>query len=84
MRINIVVPSTVLGGGLRVIFTYANYFVDKGHDVIVYIPKLFSWCDIDNEKINYKTSLANTFKRRTKIAWFDNKFDVKLVLKINR
>ena len=83
MRINIVVPSTVLGGGLRVIFTYANYFVDKGHDVIVYIPKLFSWCDIDNEKINYKTSLANTFKRRTKIAWFDNKFDVKLVLKIN-
>lgn len=23
-----------------------------GHDVIVYIPKLFSWCDIDNEKIN--------------------------------
>lgn len=83
LKINIVVPSTVLGGGLRIIFTYANYLTSRGHDVIVYVPKLFAWLDINNGKINYRTSIANTFKRRKKIDWFDNKFKVELALKIS-
>ena len=38
-------PSTVLGGGLRVIFTYANYFVDKGHDVIAVSYTHLHWSE---------------------------------------
>lgn len=81
-KINVIIPSSVLGGGLRIIFTYCNYFVSKGYDVCVYIPCLFAWPDIENGRPIVKTSIANTFKRGTKISWFDNKFIVKLAWKI--
>lgn len=82
-KINVIIPSTVLGGGLRIIFTYCNYFVSRGYDVCVYIPCLFAWEDISGGAVNVKTSIANTFKRRTRIPWFDHKFKVKLALKIS-
>ena len=36
IKVNIVVPSLVQGG----IFSYANYLVEQGHDVVVYVPIL--------------------------------------------
>lgn len=83
MKVNFVIPSTVLGGGIRIVFTYANYLVSQGHDVVVYVPCLYAWPDIENGKINVKTSLANTFKRGTKVNWFDNHFQIKLAFKIS-
>jgi hypothetical protein len=83
VKVNFIIPSTVLGGGLRVAFTYANYLSDHGHDVVMYIPCLFAWDDINNGKINLKTSIANTFKRRLKINWFDCHFKIQFALKIN-
>lgn len=76
MKINIVIPSTVLGGGVRVIFLYSNYLVSQGHDVVVYVPMLA----YTNKRgiPNIKTSIANTFKRGTEVKWFDCKFKVKL------
>lgn len=82
MKINIIIPSTVLGGGIRVIFTYANLLQEAGHDVVIYVPKLFKWKDIKNGRINLKTSLANTFKRRTKVDWFECNFLIKSVIAI--
>jgi glycosyltransferase involved in cell wall biosynthesis len=80
MKINIVVPSTstVMGGGIRVIFQHANYLANKGHDVVVYVPMLFF---IGNRFI-LKTSLANTLKRRTMVNWMQCHFTVRLAWKI--
>lgn len=83
MKINFVIPSTVLGGGVRMVFIYANYLVEQGHDVIVYVPKIFAWKDIRNNKINIKTSIANTFKRGKKVDWFDCKFPIRLAVSIS-
>ena len=82
MKINVVIPSSVLGGGIRVVFLYSNYLTSQGHDVCVYIPCLFAWEDLNGGKINIKTSLANTFKRGTRLKWFDNKFKIKLAWRI--
>lgn len=77
MKVNIIVPSTVLGGGIRVIFLYSNYLVSRGHDVVIYVPMLA----YTNKRGSYniKTSIANTFKRGTKVKWFNCKFKIKLV-----
>lgn len=75
MKINIVVPSTVLGGGIKVIFQYANFWAERGHDVVVYVPML---AFAINRRFNLKTSIANTFKRGTKVKWMDCKFKVRL------
>ena len=78
--VNIVVPSLVQGGGLRIIFSYANYLVEQGHDVVVYVPILYVWPKVRNSKINWKTSAGN-FLRGNKVKWFDNKFKIKPVFK---
>ena len=77
MKINIIIPSTVLGGGLRVAFTYANLLVKQGHDVIAYIPAIYKWRDVP--KWSIKTSIANSFIRRNKVDWFDVKFPIKVI-----
>jgi len=82
VKLNIVIPSSVLGGGIKMIFTYANELTERGHDVVVYIPKLFVWTNLDGGKLNIKTSLANSFKRGRKVPWYDVKFKIKLPLKI--
>lgn len=80
MKINIIAPSTsvAMGGGIRVIFRHANYLAENGHDVVVYVPMIFTIGD----KFILKTSLANTFKRGTKIRWMDCLFKVKLAFQI--
>lgn len=82
IKVNIVVPSLVQGGGPRVIFSYANYLVEQGHDVVVYVPILYVWPKMRNGKINWKTSVGN-FLRGNKLKWFDNKFKIKLIFKIS-
>lgn len=72
MKINIIVPFKRLAGGIKVIFTYANDLVDKGHDVVVYMPmvsyrrvkgqNLFQW---------FKASVSNTIKPE---RWIEYKF----------
>lgn len=83
MKINFVIPSTVLGGGVRVLFTYANYLSSKGHDVMVYVPRLFAWEDIQKGKINWKTSIANCLKRGKKVGWFQCDFPITLATRIS-
>jgi len=75
MKINFIIPSTVLGGGIRVIFLYCNYLASKGHDVICYAPMIFDWPDI---KLSIKTSIGNTLKRGIKVSWMKCNFKIKL------
>lgn len=83
MRINFVIPSTVLGGGVRMVFSYANYLASQGHDIVVYVPKIFAWEDIQGGKVNVKTSIANTFKRGTRVNWYDCHFPIILANRIS-
>ena len=83
MKINIFVPFTSLTGGIRVIFLYANYFTSKGHDVICYVPmKAYKFSNQPILKV-LKKSLGNTFKRGTKVKWFNCNFKIKLVPLMN-
>lgn len=76
MKINFVIPSIVLGGGVRMVFQYANYLTEQGHDVLIYVPKIF-WPNQEGlPKI--RTSVANTFKRGTKVSWYNCNFPIKL------
>ena len=80
MKINIIIPTILMGGGLRVAFQYANDWVERGHDVLVYVPMLYEEVD---RKIKVRTSIANTFLRGTKIEWYDCKFPVKKAVNVS-
>lgn len=78
MKINFILPFTALTGGIRVIFLYANYLIEQGHDVVCYVPmKAYKFNNNIFQVI--KASIGNTFKRGTSVEWFDCKFKVKLV-----
>lgn len=81
MKINFVIPSTVLGGGVRVVFQYANFLTYRGHDVVIYVPKIF-WPNHEGIP-NLKTSIANTIKRRKKVPWFSCDFKIELATLIS-
>lgn len=83
MKINFVIPSIVLGGGVRVVFIYANELVKRGHDVVVYLPMIFSWKDINNGAVNWHTSFGNTIKRKSYVSWIECNFPIKRVPLIN-
>lgn len=63
------------------VFQYANYLEEQGHDVVVYVPKIF-WPNHEGLP-NIRTSLANTFKRGTKVAWYECYFPIKLATLIS-
>lgn len=77
MKINVVIPTIGLCGGIRVIFLYANYLVSQGHDIEFYIPmKAYK---ISSKKFStLRASLANTLKRG-KVNWFNCKFKINVV-----
>ena len=38
MKVNIILPSDGLSGGVRIIYKYAEMLQQGGHDVQIYIP----------------------------------------------
>jgi len=40
MRISVLVPHLKISGGIRIIAGYARRLADRGHDVILYLPKV--------------------------------------------
>lgn len=38
MKINFIIPSPELSGGIRMVFLYANALTERGHDVVCYYP----------------------------------------------
>lgn len=86
MKINFILPFTLLTGGIKVIFEYANRLHDRGHDIVCYVPMLaykFNNHGFKGVLRRVKSSLGNTFKRRNKVDWFDLKVPIKLVPLIN-
>lgn len=82
VKINIILPFTFLTGGIRVIFLYANYLTQKGHDVVCYVPMKAYKFNKGNIKM-IKSSIGNTFIRGHKVKWFECRFKIKLIPIIN-
>lgn len=72
MKINFIAPSTstVMGGGIRVIFRHANYLAELGHDVMVYVPMIYCI----GKKFILKTTIANSITRRARLDWMEHSF----------
>lgn len=80
MKVNFIIPFTRLSGGIRVIFLYANYLTSQGDDVICYVPMISYPGKGQSFLYRLKASLGNSLRRQ---RWFENRFTIKLVPKIN-
>ncbi len=82
MKINVILPFTSLTGGIKVVFMYCNFLVEKGYDVICYVPKIPYRFNLS--LLNYtKSFIKNCILYDQKSRWFDRKFEIKSVIKIN-
>lgn len=82
MKVNIILPFTSLTGGIKVVFMYCNFLTDKGYDVVCYVPKIpykFNLNFLDYIKCFIKNSIL--YKKKS--DWFEKKFIIKSVPKIN-
>lgn len=80
MKINFIIPFKRLSGGIRVVYIYANYLVSQGHDVCCYLPAISYKGKNQSVSLRVRASISNTLKKE---KWFDCKFPVKVVPKIN-
>lgn len=79
MKINFIIPFKRMSGGIRVIYIYANYLVEQGHDVCCYLPAISYKGKGQSVAFRIKASISNAIKKET---WFDCHFPVKVVAKI--
>ncbi|MCS4487689.1 glycosyltransferase family 4 protein [Streptococcus sciuri] len=80
MKINFILPFKRMTGGIRVVYIYANYLVEQGHDVTCYVPMISYKGKGQSALYRLKASLGNTIKKE---QWFDRKFSIQLVPYIN-
>ena len=86
MKITFVVPSLGLGGGVRVVFEYANRLTDRGHEVSIVHPLIPS-----NRKPGFSMvssikrmgSAALNLMRGNNVDWFDVKAKLVRIPTIN-
>lgn len=69
MKINMILPGLNHSGGTQVALKYLNYFVDKGADVVCYVP--------------IKTLILTGITSDSLGKWFKNKFKIKFVPVVN-
>lgn len=80
-KINIILPFTIMTGGIKVILEYAKKFKEDGYDVVCYVPMVyykFNYKGIIGLLKRIKASIYNTFIRGSKVEWSD--FDIKIKL----
>lgn len=76
MKITFVLPVIELGGGVRVIFEYANRLQDRGHEVNIVYPLISPRID---PKFSLKSLVSKALgimaniKRGNEVNWFDLK-----------
>lgn len=89
MKINIIVPFTVLTGGIKVIFQYANSWIDSGHDVVVYAPLKVYKLNRKGIKGDLKAVIRSNLNyikhivMKKGVDWFPCRFHVKWVPNIS-
>lgn len=76
MKINFILPFKRMSGGIRVVYIYANYLAEQGHEVCCYVPMLSYRGKGQSILFRIKASLSNIIKKEN---WFDCKFPVKIV-----
>lgn len=83
MKINFILPFTNPTGGIRVVFEYANWLTNMGHNVVCYVPMLAYKFNKKSLPQLLKASIGNTVKRGTRVKWMNLNFSIKLVPCIN-
>lgn len=81
MKINFIIPMTHHTGGIQVIFTYAEYFYRKGHDVVCYYPNIAY--ETNSFWSRFKSTVGNFVKDRKNISFMDISFMIKGIALIN-
>ena len=83
MKINFLVPTTGITGGIRVVFEHANNLIKLGHDVTIIYPFILS---VNAGKIETAKGWAKRAKRKIlglfdldKITWFALSEKVKIL-----
>lgn len=75
MKINFVLPEVCASGGVKMVFRYAQYLTDQGHDVICYYPlsgAYWGW-----KKVLFpKMILWQLTKSNYKPDWFEHSFKI--------
>ncbi|MEG0034850.1 MAG: glycosyltransferase [Bacilli bacterium] len=83
MKINIIIPGVGLTGGIRVIFTYAQWLTKSGNDLIFYTPiKAYNVKNSDNELINLFHVFFNSLKRMNSYLVAKNHLKVPFNVKV--
>ncbi len=80
MKITFVLPFTQIGGGIRVIFEYANRLQKRGHNVFIVYPliplhfgvKWHEW----NRRLVWMWKFLNNLKRGNQVNWFNLEVDL--------
>ena len=76
MKINLILPGARSSGGVRVAFEYMNALVEKGHDVVCYVPA--SGAYIGWKKILFPRAMIRlVYSSDWKGKWFDRRFELK-------
>ncbi|GGH18045.1 glycosyltransferase family 4 protein [Mucilaginibacter phyllosphaerae] len=87
MKINVVFPFIPKkpGGGLRVLFEYANQLAEFGHEVTVYYPGFVNYVHTGNKFKNYLKYLYRKLFEKNIPEWFslNRNIAVKYVKKID-
>jgi len=83
MKINFLIPTTGLTGGIKVIFKHANNLTDMGHQVNIIYPFVLNQNAQYKEKmLGYLKKIRRFFLRvigKDKIEWFHLKSQIKVL-----
>jgi len=83
MKINFLVPTTGLTGGIKVIFEHANNLISRGHQINIIYPYIL------NKDASYQEKITGYFKKirriflkiigQDKIKWFNLNPEIKII-----
>lgn len=76
LKIHFIIPFKRMSGGIRVVYIYAKYLTEMGHDVTCYLPAVSYPGKNQNWLFRFKASVSNVIKKEN---WFDNNFPIKVV-----
>ena len=85
MKINFVLASLNLCGGVKVIFEYANLLSRKGHEIIITYSEMTLKPDTFRDYISYYKKTVSGLLQKSKAqenlrpVWFDLEEDVKII-----
>lgn len=74
-----------MGGGIKIIFEYANYLKELGHEVNIIYPliPILTHDKRYNTNLNRLVGMISNIKKGNKVDWFNLKVELKRVISLN-